>query len=70
MKKILFSLFVAMLAMSSVAQAITREEAETKCRVYAQEDDISAAEMKDYIAQCIDDLMQADKEESASGDNK
>jgi hypothetical protein len=70
MKKTLFALFVALLAATSIAQAMTREEAEAKCRIYAQEDGISSEEMKDYIAQCVEDLMQAGGEESGGAANE
>ena len=67
MKNILFSLFAASMAVSSAAQAITQAEAETKCRAYAQEDGVAAEELKDYVAECVKDLMQAGTENSGTG---
>ena len=55
-KKIYGLLMVLMLVSSAHVQAITEEEAEAQCKVYAEEEKVTAEEMADYMAECVKDL--------------
>ena len=49
---------IALLAGSPIAFADSLAEAEARCKQYAQEDNVSADEMKDYIAECVKELTE------------
>jgi len=68
MKKSLIgaALLGLLLATGSVFAA---DDAEARCREFAQEEGVKADEMDDYMAQCIEDQRAAESEESEKGGN-
>ncbi len=57
MKKTMFAFLAAAMLASAAVQAMTKEEAEEQCKTQAAEDGVSAEEMKDYMKECVDSLM-------------
>ncbi len=58
----MLALATAILA-SPAAFASSAEEAEAKCKQYAQEDQVPAEEMKEYLAECIQSLAESGSQE-------
>lgn len=56
MSKVVFA--AALLAAFSLAPAVHADEAdyEAKCRAWAQEDEVAADHLADYLARCVEDL--------------
>lgn len=56
-KKISLIALVSIIAFSATSFANeANEDVTAKCKEYAAEDNIPAAEMKEYMAQCIEDM--------------
>jgi hypothetical protein len=68
MKMVLTGFVLSLLLMSGLGQAAySAEDAEARCRQWAQDDEIKLAEMDDYMAECLDEQRNAAKDE-AGGD--
>jgi hypothetical protein len=57
-----------LLLMSGLGQAASSaDDAETRCRQWAQDDEIKPAEMDDYMAECLEEQRNAANDEGMQG---
>ncbi|MCW9024183.1 MAG: hypothetical protein OQK73_05830 [Gammaproteobacteria bacterium] len=59
LKNFSFLAIIFAILSSPTVVAETEKSAEEQCKQFAQEEQISAEEMKDYIAECVASLTEA-----------
>jgi hypothetical protein len=58
-----------LMMMSGLGQAAySEEDAQARCRQWAQDDEIKPAELDEYMAQCLEEQRNAAQDEAGGGD--
>ena len=58
-------ILATVLALGTSVFAESPEEAEARCKQYAQEDNVSAEEMEDYMAECVKQLIEESSDDTS-----
>ncbi len=70
-KTSLYSLLMLLLAFGAIGTAFAEESQESleeRCRTFAKEDGVPAAELAEYIKECVESLKEGDEEKKEKND--
>ncbi|WP_428604028.1 hypothetical protein [Sedimenticola sp.] len=70
-KASLYSLLLMLLTLGASSAIIadeSQESLEERCRTFAKEDNVPAAELAEYIKECVESLKEGDAEKKEKSD--